>query len=619
MGKPYRSELDKIPSTIQWALEQDVTRLSDTLRRELGTRNLIAVGSGGSLVAAAFAALLHESATGRMARIATPLEVITRPSTRGTAALLLSARGTNADIRQAAQLLPSLGYDSVSAISTSLSSPLARILTEYGATMHEFSVPSGRDGFLATNSLMATLVLLYRAAMPPSRTPAHHDLATIPWSCLQGPQAALAHPNLLVLAQGWATPAALDLETRFAEAALANVTVTDPRNFAHGRHNWFSFHGERTGIVSLETSDSSRETERTLKYLPECVDVLRVKSGREGPVATIALVSTVMELAGAVAETRGIDPGQPKVPEFGRRLYRAGSIQRSRSEESYPIAKKRMALLLTHDPDKVDLKAALQDFVTRLEDTAFTGLVVDYDGTLSASNRRYEPLGQDMKLELNRLLDEGIKLGVASGRGGSVHEQLRNSVRREHWDRVIVGLYNGSKILPLSEELSNSSDQIPESLEAARARLRPLKKMLGLELVTRPHQISLRVDNGLDPFELRNVVIEHLAEMDGVSAVASSHSVDILPSNTCKTAVVDTLDPNRDGSVLRIGDQGSVGGNDFKLLNTGLSLSVDRVSSSLKTCWNLGTHGLHGQRLTLNYLRALQRRTDGFHFDTSSL
>ena len=140
------------------------------------------------------------------------------------------------------------------------------------------------------------------------------------------------------------------------------MTVTDPRNFAHGRHNWFAFHGKHTGIVSLETNDSSREVERTLKYLPECVDVLRVKSGRDGPVATIELVSTVMKLAGEVAESRGIDPGQPKVPEFGRRLYRAGSIRRSRSKESDPIAKKRKALLLTHDPDKVDLKAALQDF-----------------------------------------------------------------------------------------------------------------------------------------------------------------------------------------------------------------------------------------------------------------
>ena len=54
-------------------------------------------------------------------------------------------------------------------------------------------------------------------------------------------------------------------------------------------------------------------------------------------------------------------------------------------------------------------------------------------------------------------------------------------------------------------------------------------------------------------------------------------------------------------------------------LSTGLSVSVDRVSSSLETCWNLGASGLYGQRLTLKYLCALRGETDGLYFDASSL
>ena len=619
MGKPYRSELNQIPTTIQWALEQDVTQLRDTLLREFGSRNLIAIGSGGSLVAAAFAALLHEAATGRMARPVTPLEAMTRPSTRITAALLLSARGTNADIRQAAKILPTLGYDRVSAISTTRGSPLGRILADYGATLHEFSVPSGRDGFLATNSLIATLVLLYRAVMMADSACGQDNSLATSRSNLLGSPAALSHPNIVVLAQGWAAPAAMDLETRFAEAALANVSVTDPRNFAHGRHNWFSFHAKHTGVVSLETLDSRREAERTLKYLPGCIDVLRVKSAREGPVATIELVTTVMELAGSVAEVRGIDPGRPAVPEFGRRLYRAGSTPHVEARESYPIAKKRTALFQTHGQDKVDLATALRDFIRRLDRTRFSSLAVDYDGTLCARDHRFEPLEKDIQAELNRLLAEGAILGVASGRGGSVHEQLRDSLHKKYWDRVVVGLYNGAKIVQLSDELEEPADEIPHSLDTVRSRLQPLTVMLGLDMVTRPHQISLRPNNGMDPYELRTVTIEHLAEIAGISAVASSHSVDILPAGTSKTAVVDALDKEHSGCVLRIGDQGSAGGNDFELLSTGLSVSVDRVSSSLETCWNLGAPGLYGQRLTLKYLRALRGGTDGLHFDASSL
>ena len=619
MGKPYQDELRQISATIQWALEQDVTELRRTLLRELGAYNLVSIGSGGSLVAASFAAMLHELVTGRLARAATPLEAITRPSTRGTAALLLSARGTNTDIRQAAKILPTLGYDAVSAISTRVGSPLGRILADYGAKIHEFSVPSGRDGFLATNSLMATMVLLYRAAAGVDSTWDKESLLPTSRTTVDGSQTVFCHRTLLVLAQGWAAPAAIDFESRFSEAALANVSVTDPRNFAHGRHNWLSFHADDTGIVSLETSGGRREAAQMLRYLPEGIDVLRVQSDREGPVATIELVSTVMKLAGQVAENRGIDPGRPTVADFGRRLYRARSSRRVGTVEEAAIMKKSTALFLTPRPGNNTLSDALDDFVQRLGQVSYEALVVDYDGTLCARDRRFEPLEQNMRIELNRLLDEGIHLGVASGRGGSVYERLRESLHQRHWKRVVVGLYNGTTVVKLSEELIDPTQDIPQLLTAASSCLGPLKETLGFEMIVRPHQISLRPIKGPDPFELRTVVIEHLAAIDGVVVTASSHSVDIVPTGTSKVAVVDAICPNNPSHVLRIGDQGSAGGNDFDLLNSGLSLSVDRVSSNLWTCWNLGTPGLAGPPITLQYLRALKGRERGFRFDVSCL
>ena len=617
MGKPYRSELKQIPTTIQWALERDVTQLRHTLLRQLGSHNLVAIGSGGSLVAAAFAARLHESVTGRMARAATPLEAITRPSPRGTAALLLSARGTNSDIQQTAKLLPTLGYDTVSAVSTRVGSPLGRILSEYGATVHEFPVPSGRDGFLATNSLIATLVLLYKAASESRSRWDQDSLLATPPPLLEGSQAALSRQTLVVISQGWAAPAALDFETRLSEAALSNVTVTDPRNFAHGRHNWLSFHAEDTGIVSLETRDNQHEATRMLKHLPAGVDVLRIKSEKEGPSSSIELVSTVMDLAGRVAEMRGIDPGQPSVPDFGRRLYRAGSTRRARPREAAPILKKRTALFLAPRTHQDYLDSALHKFVQRLENASFKGLVVDYDGTLCAHDRRFEPPEPEIRDELNRLLDEGIDLGVASGRGDSVYKTLRHSLNQKHWKNVVIGFYNGAKIARLSDAASDQVEEIPQLLTRVQSRLRPLEAVLGFHLVIRPYQVSLRPIDGPDPYELRTVVIEHLAGIEPVSVIASSHSVDIVAAGTCKTAVVDALLSEGQGCVLRIGDQGAAGGNDFEFLNTGLSLSVDRVSSSLETCWNLGPPGLSGPRLTLRYLRALRLACTGFRLDTS--
>ena len=620
MGRSYPSELGRIPATIEWALAQDVSALRSALLQQLGGHNLVAIGSGGSFTAAAFAALLHEAATGRLARAATPLEAITRSPVRDTAVLLLSARGTNVDILRAAEMLLGLGYDAVSAVTTRKGSPLGRLLMGYGATAHEFTVPGGRDGFLATNSLMATLVLLHRAVLSISGSPDEdqRDLVTSRPST-KGSATVLGNRTLVVLAQGWAVPAALDLESRFSEAALASVTVTDPRNFAHGRHHWLSLHAADTGIVSLETQGSTREAARMLRFLPKDIDVLRVMSAREGPSATIELVRSVMEFAGQVAEARGIDPGRPFVADFGRRLFRAGATRSLRSREALPVAKKRRALFLGPQSNGDELTNALREFVQRLERAAFSGLAVDYDGTLCARDHRFDPLTQDIQDELNRLLGEGMLLGVASGRGKSLHTTLRAAVHRQYWNRVVVGLYNGAMVVELSEDVKEPEGDIPQSLAAALSRLRPLGALLGFEAVVRPHQISLRLEDGTDPYELQNVVKEQLAGIADISIMNSSHSVDIVPLGTSKTAVVDALNSKQPGCILRIGDQGATGGNDFELLNTGLSLSVDRVSSRLETCWNLGAPGIAGPPLTLRYLRALKKDGEMFHLDTSSL
>ena len=586
----------------------------------MGGHNMVAIGSGGSLVAASFASLLHEAATGRLARAATPLEAITRSPLRDTGALLLSARGTNSDIMRVARILPELGYDVVSGLTTHRGSPLERILTGYGATTHDFAVPGGKDGFLATNSLIATLVLLYRATALSDDASSDDGTSLVASSpSIEGSEEVWANRTLVVLAQGWAIPAALDLEARFSEAALANVTVTDPRNFAHGRHHWLSLHAADTGIVSLETKGSVRDAARTLRYLPKGTDILRVASAREGPTATIELVRAVMQITGEVAEVRGIDPGRPYVADFGRRLYRAGAALAVGPGEAMAITKKRKALFLGPKSHGEELNRALREFLDRLKGTSFSGLAIDYDGTLSAQDRRFQPLDTVITDQLNRLLAEDIFLGVISGRGSSVHEQLRAGLSPEYWKRVVVGLYNGARIIELAERVPRPASAAPQALRMAHTRLAPFETLLGFDVVERPYQLSLRPRNGPDPSELGSIVRDQLAEIKGISVFTSSHSVDVVAAGTSKTAIINALRAKRVGCILRIGDQGAAGGNDFELLNSGPSLSVDRVSSRLDTCWNLGGAGLGGPTLTLKYLQALHGAGGVFHLDVPSL
>lgn len=619
MGKNYQRELQSIPETIAWAERQDVSYLRYTLSSELGSHNLVAIGSGGSLAAASFASLLHESSNGRLARTATPLEAIARPPLRDTAALLLSARGANVDIRRIAESLPDLGYEAVSCISTREGSPLGRILLAYGATVHEFEVPSGRDGFLATNSLMATFVLLYRASsllVPQEGTEQSSLASRIP--LFDGPQSVLEKHTIVVLANGWAVPAAIDLESRLFEAGLANASVTDPRNFAHGRHHWLAVHPGDTSVISLETAATVTESGRVLRLLPKGTEVMRIVASEDGPEASIELLRATMQLVGNAASLRGVDPGKPHIPSFGRRLFHAGVHRPLRPAEPPAIARKRRALLLRSRVGSKVVWDSYREFLCRLNQTKYGGLVVDFDGTIIDSNLREQRIDRSVYEQLNRLLSEGLRLGIASGRGKSAYQRLREDISPKFWSKVIVGLYNGGTIVNLAEY---PSDEITESsalVKAAGLRTSQLEGLLGFSTVVRPFQVSLRLAAGSRLTDVFAIVREQLADLEGLMVVQSSHSVDIFPSSVSKTRVVGELKSGNSAEILCIGDQGHFGGNDFDLLNCGVALSVDRVSSSLKTCWNLGPSGFSGPALTGEYLRCLERVQGAFEFNLNN-
>ena len=117
---------------------------------------------GGSFTAATFAAALHEQYTGQLTKAVTPLEAATRAPTTNTASVLISARGSNPDIMRAFQALRF--KEPIAAICASERNALLRLIDESGAGVgYGFTVPGGKDGFLATNSLLATLILLVRS------------------------------------------------------------------------------------------------------------------------------------------------------------------------------------------------------------------------------------------------------------------------------------------------------------------------------------------------------------------------------------------------------------------------------------------------------------------------
>ena len=630
MGRAYSTEMERLKKTVAFACGADVGPLT-ALLTDVVSRNLVFVGSGGSFTAATYAAALHEEHTGRIAKALTPLQAASRPSTANTAAILISARGNNPDIIRA---FNSLRFkEPIGAICANERSPLLRRISDTGIGLgYGFTVPGGRDGFLATNSLLATLILLIRGyeSLFCQKEPDLREIGECPFSPRDSFGSAedlvrLAKADTIItLSGGWGWPAAIDFESKCSESGISNVLLSDFRNFAHGRHNWLRSRIDTTSILSLEDSAATALAGSILHLVPDDVHKVRLRSEKRGPIATVDLVSHVLHLIGSLGSYLDIDPGRPSVAGFGRKMYRNGfKISNGRTARRTWIARKAEAIGLMPCEDVGFLSDALDHYLARLRRTPIKAVVADYDGTLCQPSERFAGLNERIAEILNNLLKLGLTLGVATGRGGSAHADLRRAISSRHWSRVLVGLYNGATVLRLSDEHTDRTENPTCNMIQVRKALEPLIGHISLEISQNRYQISLRPSTPMNLELLRRSVTELICNIDTPYRVRrSAHSVDVFSAASSKGLLPQALGEFariENDSILRIGDLGDWGGNDFDLLNEGLSLSVDRVSSRLDSCWNLGLPGSRGVSTTIHYLRALKRIDNSFRIEVSHL
>lgn len=119
-------------------------------------------------------------------------------------------------------------------------------------------------------------------------------------------------------------PAAADLESKLMEAGIRNVQPADYRNFAHGRHNWIGKHQQDTGVIMLSSPRCTWLAARTSGLLPPDIPVVRLHTELDGFDGMLSLLVQCMCAVGVPGEQSGIDPGRPRVAEFGRKQYGMG-------------------------------------------------------------------------------------------------------------------------------------------------------------------------------------------------------------------------------------------------------------------------------------------------------
>lgn len=620
MGKPFKGELKKLSKTIRWAEQQDVTRLAQFLFAENKQIPLVCIGSGGSLSACHYAVQLYQQRNGVLAQAMTPLQLMYAGHNiiRSSKLLFLSASGKNKDILNAIKYGVKYNETGMMSLTLRKNNPTEELLERYPKVQRWCEdIPSEKDGFLATNSLLAIFTLLCKAACASKFQDSKFKLSDLQPETFNLNLSVIQ--NFIVMYGATGEPVAWDIESKLTEAALGSALLSDYRNFGHGRHHWFDKRGENSCIIALVTPVERELAYKTIGCLPKSVPVIYIETELDGPQASIDMLLKAFHFVNDLGEARGIDPGKPGVPGYGRLLYNLDYYKLTNrilpAEKTLEVAVLRKLGVVGREntPLWVHYSEACQRFVRQLNRGKFTTIAFDYDGTLSAPDRKSRftnRLCDEIRDALIPLLENEALIVVATGRGKSVGELFQESIDQKYWPQIKVGYYNGACLSALGDEdeLKKWKEQPFDSelkeLEE-ELRLRLPAGCVGYKFEERSLQLSIEGEMTQTESQLvydtcREIIWDK--QMKGICVWRSSHSMDIVVyREVSKLRVIE--DPEH---TLCIGDYGTVDGNDYEMLTSKYSLSVDRVSKNTESCWNIAPSGMKGLDATIYYLSRMR-------------
>ncbi len=436
LGKLYAKEMDNLAATYEWAVKANIDELLEAVSG-LADSPLVATGSGGSLSAAHIAASLHEAYAGAVAKAVTPLELTTSNLRQKRATILfVSAGGRNVDVLKAFRAMAAREPQRILVLCSDKTSPLSRLAGEHSfVNSINFKLPFGKDGFLATNSLLAFSILMYRAwatiyineaELPPDLPsliyPNESEVGYLKRLREIG-ETLWQKETISILYSPQIKAAAIDFESKFTEAALGSVQIADYRNFAHGRHHWLAKRADETAVAAFVTDEDRELATKTLRLLPPQIAISTINLPFTGPVGMLSALVQVFHLTGLAGEKRGIDPGRPGVPDFGRKIYHLRKFEIKTNGtcglkpfEKVVIERKtgNSVARLVHSDDLKFWKTALNNFIEKIESSLFQGIVFDFDGTLCDRRERLTGISDQIAEHLVELAENDIKIGVAT-------------------------------------------------------------------------------------------------------------------------------------------------------------------------------------------------------------
>lgn len=622
----FSEKLSRLSETIELVCGECATTLAGALRGSRG-RLAVAIGSGGSAVTAEYFARCRTTLQLGPTLVMTPMQfVMSMEQWGGSEIWLFSAGANNPDIGAA--------YHSASAsqcgairLMTTRNNGATTIAAANNARASIFRLPVAdpKDGFLATHSMIAMIAALALACDRLIEQPRGNLLvrdildeaerAALPVKAAQ-PINFEPGDTILVLHDPQLAAVAVLVETSLWETGIAPVQRTDFRNFAHGRHVWAARHASSMFVFALTTLESRAVWQPVQSALPKQIRGSEIELGHGGRLSNARGILRGLAVIEELGRLAGIDPGRPGRGAFAEAIYDDTALATLSASLTASVRHKGAARLL-HDPGVVEELSICAAGSARMRDLAaarFSGVALDYDGTVvpnQPTEARLGPPSAEVMNELVRLVDSGVQVGFATGRGGSAGERLRDALPSRVHPKILMGYYNGAYIRSLDVDIRGDRPAPDPDVSLVRdwVLLSGLLRS-NVTLSDRPLQITIDHDDIVDVEGFAKAMENCPQAREGqVRILSSHHSFDIVAHSTSKLRVIDALRKRAGNSelhILGIGDSGSPLGNDRELLSEPHGLSVGSVCGHYKGAWTLFGFRPEGPEAVALILRSMQ-------------
>ena len=636
----FSGKLDALPATLELFTGYDAGTFAGGIAQG-ARRHALAIGSGGSAIAAEYLARCRDTLGLGPTTVQTPMQaVLDHHDLTDSDVWLFSAGGNNPDAAAASRAALDRKARRLHLVTRNPDASAAGIVERGGGTVHVVPVADPKDGYLATHSLLSSVIATLLACDAASREPRSAaqllDALTshlldmrdhgVRASRIAGLATLKRTDTLIVTGDPLLRPMSVLLDTSIWEASLCHVQTADFRNLAHGRHGWLHHRLDETLILALTGAETRAAWAAIKAVLPDSLHCIEVDHGSCGRLDNALSMIDGLGIIEAMGTVLGIDPGKPGIGEFGRLIYDDRSLADLAEALPPQVRHKRAAIARSdaYDPADDPLYVIGRDRLEALARAEIGGAVFDYDGTIVTTDGRWSVPDKQIVDELVRLHRAGLKIGFATGRGGSAGEDLRTVLPADMLPSVTIGYYNGGHLRTADVDIAHDHAAADPAITETAAWLDGRGDLFQRhEFKHREVQITVDMDKLRQPYRFP-VDLEGCAPFaEGrVRVMGSGHSYDIVPTTSCKLVVVAALQTAVPAGfeVLCFGDSGSRSGNDHALLSHRFGISVGEVCGAANGCWSLFGAGPVGPEALLRTLRALLPSVaGGVRLDVASL